>query len=76
MDPIHPIPPTTPNIPPVSPSPLAGRVQRDRRRDRDPGQQAPDRGRRDGREDYDDGDGDGLGEVAEDLGGPHIDVRA
>jgi hypothetical protein len=76
MDPIHPILPTAPNIPPVSPSPPTGRVQRERRRQRDPDQQAPDRGRRDGREDYGDGDDDVLGEVVEDLGGPHIDVRA
>jgi hypothetical protein len=76
MDPIHPIVPTTPNIPPVSPSPLAGRVHGERRRERDPGQHAPRRSRQDGGEDYDDGDGDGFGEVIEDLGGPHIDVSA
>ena len=76
MDPIHPILPTAPSIPSVSPSPLAGRVHRDRRRQRDLSKHAPHRGRRDGREDYNDGDGDGLGEVVEDLRGPHVDVRA
>jgi hypothetical protein len=33
MDPIHPIIPRPPNIPPVAPSPMAGKIDRERRRD-------------------------------------------
>jgi len=29
MDPIHPIVPVPPNIPPVTPTPLTGRIERD-----------------------------------------------
>lgn len=42
MDPIHPIIPVAPNIPPVTPAPLTGRVTRDGTRQR-PGEE---RGRR------------------------------
>lgn len=35
MDPIHPIIPQPPNIPPVAPSPMAGKIDRERRRDED-----------------------------------------
>jgi hypothetical protein len=39
MDPIHPIAPLPPNIPPVSPAPMAGGVDRDgARRNQDPQQ--------------------------------------
>jgi hypothetical protein len=33
MDPIHPIIPQAPNIPPVAPSPMAGKIDRERQRD-------------------------------------------
>jgi hypothetical protein len=33
MDPIHPIIPQAPNIPPVAPSPMAGKIDREHRRD-------------------------------------------
>ena len=33
MDPIHPIIPQSPNIPPVAPSPMAGKIDRERQRD-------------------------------------------
>lgn len=36
MDPIHPILPQPPNIPPVTPSPRAGSVDRDGQRRREP----------------------------------------
>jgi hypothetical protein len=32
MDPLHPIVPIGPNIPPITPAPMAGRVDRDRSR--------------------------------------------
>ena len=35
MDPIHPIIPQAPTIPPVAPSPMAGKIDRDRQRDGD-----------------------------------------
>ena len=76
MDPIHPIIPTSSNIPPVSASGLTTRVQREHRGEQDPGQGAPDRRRREGREDYGDGDGDGFGGDAAGCGGLHVDVRA
>jgi hypothetical protein len=34
MDPIHPIAPMPPRIPPVSPAPLIGRIDRDRAREK------------------------------------------
>jgi hypothetical protein len=37
MDPIHPIIPHAPNIPPVAPSPMAGKIDRERQRDEDAG---------------------------------------
>ena len=37
MDPIHPIIPQPPTIPPVAPSPMAGKIDRDRRRDENTG---------------------------------------
>jgi len=37
MDPIHPIIPQQPTIPPVAPSPMAGKIDRARRRDEDAG---------------------------------------
>jgi hypothetical protein len=33
MDPIHPIIPQAPTIPPVAPSPMAGKIDRERQRD-------------------------------------------
>jgi hypothetical protein len=33
MDPIHPIIPQPPNIPPVAPSPMSGKIDRERQRD-------------------------------------------
>ena len=84
MDPIHPIIPQAPNIPPVAPSPMAGKIDRERQRDRNAGD-----GKRRSRpdatvsihgdapadeaswEDYDAGDFD---EDAD--GGLHVDVSA
>ena len=37
MDPIHPIIPQPPNIPPVAPSPMSGKIDRERQRDEKPG---------------------------------------
>jgi hypothetical protein len=87
MDPIHPIIPQSPNIPPVAPSPMAGKIDRERRRDENAGGDGG-RKRRPGPgatvsihsetpaeeaswEDYD------AGEFDEDAdGGLHVDVSA
>jgi hypothetical protein len=37
MDPIHPIIPQPPNIPPVAPSPMSGKIDRERQRDENAG---------------------------------------
>jgi len=87
MDPIHPIMPQAPNIPPVAPSPMAGKIDRERQRDEGAGRQGGDkrRARPDATvsihgetptdeaswEDYDAGDFD---EDAD--GGLHVDVSA
>jgi hypothetical protein len=87
MDPIHPIIPQPPNIPPVAPSAMAGKIDRERRRDEGAGgdrggkrRPRPDatvniRGETEAGqaswEDYDAGDFD---EDAD--GGLHVDVSA
>lgn len=78
MDPLHPIIPVPPNIPPVTPAPTAGGVDRDGARNA----QDPDRRRRprpsaepaahatiDGTDYY-------LDDVEEDDGGLHISITA
>ena len=79
MDPIHPIAALAPNIPPVSPAPMAGRVDRDgardnlygdRRRRRRPGSAHAAQASVDGIESFaDDGEDD-------DDSGLHISVSA
>jgi hypothetical protein len=87
MDPIHPIIPQPPNIPPVAPSPMAGKIDRERQRDENAGgyrggKRRPrpgatvdlhtdDPGTEASWEDYD------AGEFDEDAdGGLHVDVSA
>jgi hypothetical protein len=72
MDPIHPIIPLPPNIPPVTPAPLIGRIDReDRRRAPDDEQRRRRPGARPTTEDHpvDERDGD-------DDSGLHINVTA
>jgi hypothetical protein len=87
MDPIHPIIPQPPTIPPVAPSPMAGKIDRERQRDENAGgyrggKRRPrpgatvdlhrdDPGTEASWEDYDAGDFD---EDAD--GGLHVDVSA
>ena len=83
MDPIHPIIPQSPNIPPVAPSPMAGKIDRERQRDEGGG------GKRRPRPDatvsihgetpaddasWEDFDADRFDEDAD--GGLHVDVSA
>lgn len=80
MDPIHPIAPVPPRIPPVAPAPMIGRVDREaprsaagedkRRRRRAPDDREP-AAHYDGALDYAADDADG-----EDDSGLHIDVTA
>lgn len=85
MDPIHPIIPQPPNIPPVAPSPMSGKIDRERQRDEGAGGRYGDKRRsRPGAtvsihgdtpadetswEDYEPSDEDGDG-------GLHVDVSA
>lgn len=83
MDPIHPIIPQPPNIPPVTPAPTAGRIDREGKRQSDewldkrrrrravagPPNRADEGARGDTRDDHDDDEPE-LG------AGPHIDVTA
>ncbi|HET7050475.1 MAG TPA: hypothetical protein VFI54_19585 [Solirubrobacteraceae bacterium] len=87
MDPIHPIIPQPPNIPPVAPSPMAGKI--DRKRQRDEGAGGYPGGKRRARPDatvsihgetptddasWEDYDAGGFDEDAD--GGLHVDVSA
>ncbi len=69
MDPIHPIVPQPPNIPPVTPPPTAGRIDRDGRSRADAEAERQRRRRqRLERDESDHGEEDGAG--------THIDVTA
>jgi hypothetical protein len=71
MDPIHPILPTAPNIPPVTAAPVAARVDRDKPRQRGAGKDG-----RAGEERR--GEADSQRRPEDDLedDGPHIDLTA
>jgi hypothetical protein len=80
MDPIHPILPTAPNIPPVAPPPAVTPMQRQAERQRQQAererrrrkQQQQSRARYDGADEYPSDDDD----AGEDDGRPHVDVTA
>jgi hypothetical protein len=91
MDPIHPILPTAPNIPPVTAAPLTGAVDRDARREK--GAEADRRAAEDRRRRAEEErrrraaeerrrraeaqrSEDDLDTEAEGHGGPHIDLTA
>jgi hypothetical protein len=73
MDPIHPIVPQPPNIPPVTPAPTAGPIDRDSRRRREQEEQKQRR-----RSEFSPEDELAPEEPGEDEQGPgaHIDVTA
>lgn len=71
MDPIHPILPTQVTIPPVTPAPMTGRIDREKRRDQDAEKRPRDR-----RVPQNDGEPDAGDAVDVDDGGHHIDLTA
>jgi hypothetical protein len=73
MDPIHPIAPVPPRIPPVAPAPLIGRIDRDSARE---GAEQEKRRRRGASGPPPGGPDQLAGDAGEDGPGTHIDVTA